>query len=160
MKYVTDTSSVFTRYDINFEEVRHKAGSISVDVLMQKVADCDIGQMIVNALLSAAGFEVINLGADVPVDQVVRACKIHRPIMVTGTALMTTTMTAFPRIAAQLEALNLNIPFVCGGGAVSEEFVTSYTLGIWGKEASWAAEMAEDALGGTSWTEMRAKWNG
>jgi methanol corrinoid protein len=114
----------------------------------------------VNALLSAAGFEVINLGADVPVDQVVRACKIHRPIMVTGTALLTTTMTAFPRIAAQLEALNLNIPFVCGGGAVSEEFVTSYALGIWGKEASWAAEMAEDALGGTSWTEMRAKWNG
>jgi methanogenic corrinoid protein MtbC1 len=67
----------------------------------------DIGQVIVNALLSAAGFEVINLGADVPVDQVVRACKIHRPIMVTGTALMTTTMTAFPRIAAQLEDLNL-----------------------------------------------------
>jgi methanol corrinoid protein len=249
MKYVTDTSSVFTRYDINFEVARHKARRISVDTLMQKVADevidgddeaiinivtealketnpldvineglipgmnevgrlwdegvyflpqvvlssdamlagialCeekmgkpmekrgkvvthtaegdihDIGQVIVNALLSAAGFEVINLGADVPVDQVVRACKIHRPIMVTGTALMTTTMTAFPRIAAQLEELNLNIPFVCGGGAVSEEFVTSYTLGIWGKEASWAAEMAEDALGGTSWIEMRSKWNG
>jgi methanol corrinoid protein len=249
MKYITDTSSVFTRYDINFEVARHKARRISVDTLMQKVADevidgddeaiinivtealketnpldvineglipgmnevgrlwdegvyflpqvvlssdamlagidlCeekmgkpmekrgkvvthtaegdihDIGQVIVNALLSAAGFEVINLGADVPVDQVVRACKIHRPIMVTGTALMTTTMTAFPRIAAQLEELNLNIPFVCGGGAVSEEFVTSYTLGIWGKEASWAAEMAEDALGGTSWIEMRSKWNG
>jgi methanol corrinoid protein len=249
MKYVTDTSSVFTRYDINFEVAGHKARRISVDTLMQKVADdviagddeaiinivtealketnpldvineglipgmnevgrlwdegvyflpqvvlssdamlagidlCeekmgkpmekkgkvvthtaegdihDIGQVIVNALLSAAGFEVINLGADVPVDQVVRACKIHRPVMVTGTALMTTTMTAFPRIAAQLEDLKLNIPFVCGGGAVSEEFVTSFKLGIWGKEASWASEMAKDALGGTSWVEMRAKWNG
>jgi methanol corrinoid protein len=116
--------------------------------------------VIVNALLSAAGFEVINLGADVSVDQVVRACKIHRPIMVTGTALITTTMTAFPRIAARLKDLELNIPFICGGGAVSEEFVTNFELGIYGREANWASEMAEDALGGITWFEMRAKWNG
>jgi methanol corrinoid protein len=120
----------------------------------------DIGQVIVNALLSSAGFKVINLGADVPVDQVVRACKIHRPIMLTGTALMTTTMTAFPRIAGLLIDLNLNIPFVCGGGAVSEAFVTNFELGIWEKEAGLASEMAEDALGGAPWQEMRAKWNG
>ena len=37
----------------------------------------DIGQIIVNALLNAAGFEVINLGADVPVEDVVEACKIY-----------------------------------------------------------------------------------
>jgi methanol corrinoid protein len=120
----------------------------------------DIGQVIVNGLLSAAGFEVVNLGADVPVGQVVQACKVHRPIMLTGTALMTTTMTAFPKIAAQLREMNLNIPFVCGGGAVSEEFVTGFELGIWGKEASWAAEMAEDVLEGATWWEMKAKWNG
>lgn len=249
MKVLTDVSNVFTRYDINIEMARQEARRISVDALLQKVADCvttgddeaimdvvkkaletknplevineglipgmnevsrlwnegvyflpqvvlssdamlagialceakmgepmkkrgkvvthtaegdihDIGQVIVNALLSAAGFEVINLGADVPVDQVVQACKIHRPIMVTGTALMTTTMTAFPKIAAQLKDLNLSIPFVCGGGAVSEEFVTGFDLGIWGKEASWAPEMAEDALNGATWLEMRAKWNG
>lgn len=120
----------------------------------------DIGQVIVNALLNAAGFEVINLGADVPVDDVVEACLNHKPIMVTGTALMTTTMTAFPRIAAKLRLANFDIPFVCGGGAVSEEFVTTFDLGIWGKEASQAAAMAEDALRGLSWKEMRAKWNG
>jgi methanol corrinoid protein len=57
----------------------------------------DIGQVIVNALLNANGFEVINLGADVPVDKVVAAVKQHKPVMVTGTALMTTTMTAFPK---------------------------------------------------------------
>lgn len=120
----------------------------------------DIGQVIVNALLSAAGFEVINLGADVLVDEVVDACRIHRPILVTGTALMTTTMTAFPKIAAKLKKLGLAIPFVCGGGAVNEDFVTSFDLGIWGKEASHAPGMAEDALKKLSWEEMRNKWNG
>ncbi|MBN2125479.1 MAG: cobalamin-dependent protein, partial [Deltaproteobacteria bacterium] len=80
----------------------------------------DIGQVIINALLNANGYEVINLGADVPVEKVVAACKEHNPVMVTGTALMTTTMTAFPRIAHQLKNAGLHIPFVCGGGAVSE----------------------------------------
>jgi methanol corrinoid protein len=119
----------------------------------------DIGQVIVNSLLNAAGFEVINLGADVPVDEVVEACKVHKPVMLSGTALMTTTMTAFPRIAAKLRQLDLDIPFVCGGGAVNEEFVTSFDLGIWGKEAGQAPAMAEDALQGLTWSEMRAKWN-
>lgn len=120
----------------------------------------DIGQVIVNALLNANGFEVINLGADVPVDKVVAACKEHRPVMVTGTALMTTTMTAFPKIAHQLKTAGVSIPFICGGGAVCEEYVTGYDLGIWGKEASQAPGMAEDALAGESWESMRSKWNG
>lgn len=120
----------------------------------------DIGQSIANALLRAAGYEVIDLGSDVPVDHVIEVCREQRPIMVTGTALMTTTMTAFPRIAAKLRALNLQIPFICGGGAVNEEFVTGFDLGIWGREVSWAIDMAADALAGTSWQEMRTKWNG
>ncbi|PTY05947.1 methanol--cobalamin methyltransferase [Opitutaceae bacterium EW11] len=120
----------------------------------------DIGQAIVNALLRASGFDVVNLGADVPVDEVVEACRVHKPVMVTGTALMTTTMTAFPKIAARLKQAGLQIPFVCGGGAVSEDFVTGFELGVWGKEASQAPGMAEDALNGLGWSEMRAKWNG
>jgi methanol corrinoid protein len=120
----------------------------------------DIGQVIVNALLNANGFEVVDLGADVPVDKVVSACKEHKPVMVTGTALMTTTMTAFPKIAHQLKLAGLNIPFICGGGAVCEEYVTGFELGVWGKEANQAPGMAEDALAGESWTGMRSKWNG
>lgn len=120
----------------------------------------DIGQVIVNALLNANGFEVIDLGADVPVDKVVSACKEHQPVMVTGTALMTTTMTAFPKIAHQLNTAGLKIPFVCGGGAVCEEYVTGFELGIWGKEANQAPGMAEDALAGEPWNDMRSKWNG
>ncbi|MGA8571114.1 MAG: cobalamin-dependent protein [Desulfobaccales bacterium] len=120
----------------------------------------DIGQVIVNALLNANGFEVINLGADVLVDKVVSAVKEHKPVMVTGTALMTTTMTAFPKIAHQLQLAGINIPFICGGGAVSEEYVTGYELGIHGKEAAQAPGMAEDALAGETWESMREKWNG
>jgi methanol corrinoid protein len=69
-------------------------------------------------------------------------------------------MTAFAKIAARLKHAGLEIPFVCGGGAVSEEYVAGFDLGIWGREASQAPGMAEDALSGLSWPQLRAKWNG
>jgi methanol corrinoid protein len=120
----------------------------------------DIGMQIVNALLRANSYDVITLGADASVEDVVNTCQIHKPIMVTGTALMTTTMTAFPRIAIRLKEAGLEIPFICGGGAVSEEFVSTFEFGIWGKEANQAAGMAEDALHGLDWRQLRAKWHG
>ena len=55
----------------------------------------DIGKNIVVALLRATGYEVIDLGRDVPVDEVIAAVIANKPIMLTGTALMTTTMYAF-----------------------------------------------------------------
>jgi len=120
----------------------------------------DLGQKIVNALLRANGYEVMDLGKDVPVDNVVAAVKQYKPAMVTGTALMTTTMTAFRKIASRLEHDGIEIPFVCGGGAVSLEYVTSFDLGIWGKDASQAPEMASDAVSGANWQKMREKYNG
>jgi methanol corrinoid protein len=119
----------------------------------------DIGQVIANALFNAGGFEVINLGCDVPVDKVVATVKEHKPLLVTGTALMTTTMTAFPRICQILKAAGINIPFISAGGAVAPEWATGYDLSVYAKEDSQACPLAADALSGMSWQDMRAKWN-
>ena len=120
----------------------------------------DLGQKIVNALLRANSYEVIDLGKDVPVDEVISAVKKYKPVMVTGTALMTTTMTAFERIANRLKREGYDLPFVCGGGAVSEEYVTRFELGVWGKDASQAPLMATDAVSGKNWRQLREKYNG
>jgi methanol corrinoid protein len=119
----------------------------------------DLGQKIVNALLRANGFEVVDLGKDVPVDDVIAAVKKHKPALLTGTALMTTTMTAFERISNRLMKDGFATPFVCGGGAVSQEYVTGYNLGVYGKDASQAPGMASDAVNGLSWSQMREKYN-
>jgi methanol corrinoid protein len=120
----------------------------------------DLGQKIANALLRANGYEVIDLGKDVPVDDVVNAVKKNKPAMLTGTALMTTTMTAFQKISKKLEKEGIELPFVCGGGAVSQEWVTTIPMGIHGKDASQAPGMAADATTGMKWQEMREKYNG
>lgn len=119
----------------------------------------DLGQKIVNALLRANGFEVVDLGKDVPVDDVIAAVKKYNPVMVTGTALMTTTMTAFERISKRLAKDGFKLPFVCGGGAVSNEYVLKYELGVYGKDASQAPGMASDAVNGLDWAQVREKWN-
>lgn len=119
----------------------------------------DIGQVIANALFNAGGFEVINLGCDVPVDKVIAAVKEHKPLLVTGTALMTTTMTAFPKICYMLKSAGIEIPFISAGGAVAPEWATSYELSVYAKEASQASPLAQDTLSGMSWQDLRAKWN-
>ncbi|TFH05284.1 MAG: methanol--cobalamin methyltransferase, partial [Methanosarcina sp.] len=71
----------------------------------------DIGKNIVTALLRANGYDVVDLGRDVPVDEVVASVVANKPLMVTGTALMTTTMYAFKEVNDKLLEKGIKIPF-------------------------------------------------
>jgi len=115
----------------------------------------DIGKTIVAALLRAAGYEVVDLGRDVPVDEVVAAVKAEKPMMLTGTALMTTTMYAFKEINDRLLEAGIKVPFQCGGGAVNQDFVVTYELGVYGEEAANAPQMAEMILAGKSLKQLK-----
>jgi len=121
----------------------------------------DLGQKIVNAFLRASGFEVIDLGKDVPVEEVIEAVKEHKPDILCGTAQLSTTMGAFKNISDILAAENIPIPFACGGGGgVTLNFITSFDFGIYGKDASLAPKMAADAARGMGWQAIRRKYNG
>ncbi|PKM79735.1 MAG: methanol--cobalamin methyltransferase [Firmicutes bacterium HGW-Firmicutes-14] len=120
----------------------------------------DLGQKLVNALLRASGFEVIDLGKDVPVEVVVEAVKKHKPDILCGTAQLSITMGSFKKISEMLTIEGIEVPFVCGGGGgVTLSFITGFVLGIYGKDASLAPKMAEDAKRGMSWEGIRRKYN-
>jgi methanol corrinoid protein len=119
----------------------------------------DIGKNIAAALIRAAGYGVVDLGSDVPEETVVKAAKDNKAHLVTGTALMTTTMSAFARVAEGLTKEGINVPVVASGGAVSEEWVTSWDRGVYATFAKEGPQMAADASSGMSWQDMRAKWN-
>ncbi len=143
------------------EEISGKAGAVEKKGrVVMHVAEGDLhdlGKNLAKAFLIADGWEVIDLGRDVPVDEVVKAVENYRPVMVTGTALMTTTMSAFPKIAQKLVEKNIEIPFICGGGPITEEYVKTFPLGIVGKKAYQAPKYAEAAKK-MSWKEIREKW--
>jgi methanol corrinoid protein len=120
----------------------------------------DIGKNIVAALLRANGYDVIDLGRDVPVDEVIAAVEKEKPLLLTGTALMTTTMYAFKEINDKLLEKGYRIPFACGGGAVNQDFVSQYELGVYGEEAADAPKIADYVkANGDNVVQLREKFH-
>jgi 5-methyltetrahydrofolate--homocysteine methyltransferase len=84
----------------------------------------DIGKNIVAILLKGAGYEVHDLGVDVPTEKVVDFLKEEKPGYLGLSALLTTTMTEMGVVIKALEESNLrsSVKVLIGGAAVSEEF--------------------------------------
>ena len=119
----------------------------------------DIGKNIAAVMLRSSGFTVIDMGKDVAVVDVVAKVEEVKPIMVTGTALMTTTMTAFPRAAEKLVADGVSLPFMAAGGAVNRDFANSYDLGIYSEKAPQTPLIAAKLLAGYDWKQIREEWD-
>lgn len=119
----------------------------------------DIGKKIVIVFLKAHGYEVIDLGSDVFAHEVISAVKKEKPIMLSGTALMTTTMYSFKNINNMLLENGINIPFICGGGAVKQDFVEGCELGVYCEDAATAPKIADSILNGDSIQILREKYH-
>ncbi|MDD7424549.1 MAG: cobalamin-dependent protein [Candidatus Methanomethylophilaceae archaeon] len=119
----------------------------------------DIGKNIAAVMMRAAGYTVVDLGKDVPVDDVVECVKAEKPFMVSGTALMTTTMTAMKDGAARLQAEGITIPYMAAGGAVNRDFAESFDLGIYSAKAPMTPLIAEKVLAGYDWKKIREEWD-
>ena len=81
----------------------------------------DIGKNICKVVLESYGFEVVDLGKDVPYERVVEAVQRERPLCVGLSALMTTTV---PNMRATIEALRAagcKTPVFAGGAVLNEE---------------------------------------
>lgn len=84
----------------------------------------DIGKNIVVTLLNAAGFEVIDLGVDVPPEKFVEAVKENSPDIVGMSALLTTTMIEMEEVIKALKEAGLRnkVKIIIGGAPITEEF--------------------------------------
>lgn len=87
----------------------------------------DIGKSIVITLLRARGFDVVDLGVDVPAEQFVHAVKEHEPVIVGLSALLTLTMPKMGGVTAALEEAGLRdeVKVIIGGTSVTPEFAES-----------------------------------
>ncbi|WP_019177442.1 cobalamin-dependent protein [Methanomassiliicoccus luminyensis] len=117
----------------------------------------DIGKNIVVAILRANGFEVMDLGRDVPVAKVVAAAKEHGLDMISGSTLMSTTKSGLKRTAETLEEEGIRAPIACGGAAVSKNFVETFGHAIYGRSPLDAVKIATEVCSGKDWKEVREK---
>jgi len=84
----------------------------------------DIGKNVVAILLKGAGYEVHDLGVDVPEEKVVEFVREEKPGYLGLSALLTTTMTEMGVVIKSLEESKLrnSVKVLIGGAAVSDEF--------------------------------------
>lgn len=110
----------------------------------------DLGKSLVIAMLSSAGFEVIDLGIDVPLDRFIGAVKEHQPDIIGLGAYMTTTMLEMKEVIAELESQGLrqNLKVMVGGVPTSQEFADEVGADAWGKDALDAMHKAMTLVGG------------
>lgn len=105
----------------------------------------DIGKNLVGMMMEGAGFEVIDLGADVKAEEFVEAVKEHEPNIVGMSALLTTTMGNMITAISMLTDAGLRdkVKVMIGGAPVTQEYADEIGADGFGVDASQAASLAK-----------------
>lgn len=115
----------------------------------------DIGKNLVKIVLEANFYDCIDVGVDVNPDKLLSAVKEYKPMLITGHALMTTTMPGLMEAAKRLKNEGIEIPFAMGGAPVTQKYVEKIDLGIYGRTPLDAVKIANLAAQKVSWKEIR-----
>jgi len=109
----------------------------------------DIGKNLVAMMLEGAGFEVVDLGADVSPQSFVEAVKEHDARMICMSALLTTTRPAMKTTIDFLKdsAIGHEVKVMVGGAPVNEEYAAEIGAEGFAPDAASAAERAKELLG-------------
>ena len=107
----------------------------------------DIGKNIVKVILENYGFEVIDLGRDVPVETVVKTVREKDVHLVGLSALMTTTLKSMEETIAALHAAKLDCKVMVGGAVLTPEYAEKIGADWYAKDAKQSADIAKEFFG-------------
>ena len=103
----------------------------------------DIGKNIVGTLLENYGFEIVDLGRDVPPEQIVDCVEKTAAPLVGLSALMTTTVPSMAETIALLREKTPWVKIMVGGAVLTEEYAEKLGADGYGKDAMAAVRFAE-----------------
>ncbi len=109
----------------------------------------DIGKNLVCMMLEGAGFEVIDLGADVSPDKFVQAAKDTEAKILGISTLLTTTMLGMKDVIRALQQANLRsrVKVMVGGAPVTQAFADEIGADAYGESAAVAVDKARQLIG-------------
>ena len=109
----------------------------------------DIGKDIVASMLTASGFEVYNLGIDIPNETFVAKVKELKPDILGMSALLTTTMPEQKKVIEMLKAEGLrdSVKVMVGGAPVNREWSDSISADGFAENAVEAVKVAKTLVG-------------
>lgn len=105
----------------------------------------DIGKNLVAMMMEGAGFEVINLGIDNPVENYLEAIEEHKPDIIGMSALLTTTMPYMKVVIDTLVEKGMRDDYIVlvGGAPLNEEFGAAIGADAYCRDAAVAVETAQ-----------------
>lgn len=106
----------------------------------------DIGKNIVKVLLENYGFEVVDLGKDVPPEKIVETVKEQNIKLVGLSALMTTTVVSMEETIKQLKEAGLDCKVMVGGAVLNQDYADMIGADFYGKDAMQSVYYAQDLL--------------
>jgi len=109
----------------------------------------DIGKNIVGMLLQGAGYEIIDLGADVSVQKFVDAAKEREADVVGMSSLLTTTMVNMQSVVSGLEGAGIrpDVKIIIGGAPVTAAFAEQIGADGYAPDAASAIDLVDGLLG-------------
>jgi 5-methyltetrahydrofolate--homocysteine methyltransferase len=109
----------------------------------------DIGKNLVGMLMEGAGFQVIDVGIDVPTEKFVEAVKSQKPNILGLSALLTTTMPKMKEVIESLveAGLRTSLKVMIGGAPVTEKFAKDVGADAFAPDAASAVEKARQITG-------------
>ena len=133
---------VLLKPHLSEEESLAKGRKVVIGVVQGDVHD--LGKSLVIAMLTSAGFEVIDLGIDVPLERFIESARQHQPHIIGLGAYMSTTMLQMKEIITGLgeKGLRQNLKVMVGGVPTSQEFADEIGADAWGKDALDALDKA------------------
>lgn len=104
----------------------------------------DIGKNIVRVILENYGFEVLDLGRDVPPEKVVEAVRESGARLVGLSALMTTTLKSMAETIEALHKAKLDCKVMVGGAVLTESYALEIGADWYAKDAKRSADIAKE----------------
>jgi 5-methyltetrahydrofolate--homocysteine methyltransferase len=108
----------------------------------------DIGKNLVNTMLEAAGFRVIDLGSNIGAEVFVKAVQENDPDIVGISALLTTTMPNMKKVVEAIREIGPSgkVKVMVGGAPVSQKFASSIGADGYAENAALAVDKAKELL--------------
>ena len=137
--------------DILLPSLKESGASASLGVVVIATIEGDIhsiGKTIVGTMLSANGFDVYDLGADVPVEKIVETAVEKKADIIGVSALLTTTMFGQKKIIDLLEERGIrdNFKVIIGGAPVTKEWTEECNADGFAGSAVGAVKLVKNLL--------------
>jgi 5-methyltetrahydrofolate--homocysteine methyltransferase len=108
----------------------------------------DIGKNLVIMMLEGAGFEVIDLGVDVPPEKFISAIETHHPQVVGLSTLLTSTMPQLQTTLQKLEPYRRKLYIVVGGAPMTQQYADKIGADGYAPDAASAVDKVRELIAG------------